>query len=265
MRQLKIKPIIGNTELWKQECDRIMPLLISKWAIIVNYSNQADAKILFWWDWSIFHEARRDLRNWIKRIVPIVWIKAWNPKSKWMLLNDFSWIEDAQIIYDGISNSITEKFNYLEGFIDWKKEYAFNDITSIRSKAQSAATNVYLDWKLIFERALWDWLIISTPQWSAAYNEKAWWVINSTTNTFQITGISSVFSSLILDNSSKIKLVTLESEKRPQRVEIDWRIVARNVKEIEISGSNRFSLINFVQWRSFRDKIISEILRSSSN
>ena len=265
MKNLNAKIVIGNTPLALKEFERFKPLFDSWLIKQVEATINADLRIVFGWDWSILREARKDIDE-AGAVVPIFWIKAGNPESKWMLLNDLSEIEDLDHIYSLISESLSERFNYLESkikFSSWEEifEYSFNDISIIRAKAQTAASDVFLDGKLVFKRAMWDWFIISTPQGSTAYARAAWWVVVPALNTMQITWNNSSFANLVLENTSKIKLIILESEKRPQLIEIDWNRIEQGIEEVSIETSKKYSLLKFISWISFRDKMIRQALK----
>jgi len=270
MANLNLKVITGETELAAEAYTKLQPVLASSGIQEVEHEQEADCRVVLGGDGTMLRETRKDISSevaqGILRVVPIFGIKAGNPRSKGMLLNDLDGITDKDEIIEAIQKSTTERFHYLGVIaIDSVGQvinlHAFNDVSTIRAKAQTAATQVVLGRRTIMERAMGDGFIVCTPQGSTAYNANAGGVVTPALNTIQLTGNNSDFSNLVLDDSTEIELVTLEPEKRPQRMEVDGMLISDDIRAIQIGVSEFYSLLNFIKGRSFRDKMIQEALR----
>lgn len=266
MANLNLKVIVGETELAHQEYERLKPFLSSPGIGEVEYRRDADQRLVLGGDGTMLKEARRDVVEGAEWGTPIFGIKAGNPRSKGMLLNAIE-PTDGDELLEAIETSVQERFNYLLAEITDQEgrtiqSFVFNEIAAFRTRAQTAATDVALDGKIIAPRTMGDGILVCTPQGSTAYNLHAGGVVTPALNTMQITGISSNFSNLVIDNTSRVRLEILEAAKRPQRAEADGVILSEAIKSIEISRANAFSLINFIAECTFRDKMIQEALRN---
>lgn len=246
---------------------RIEPALTSEGVAIVKHAEDADCRLVFGGDGTMLQEARRDLRRGYNgEPVPIFGIKAGNPRSMGMLLNDVAG-EEPDAVIEAIRNGIYQRFYYLKVVIEGingnsRTEFVFNDVTTIRANAQTAATNVFLDGRLIKERAMGDGMLICTPQGSAAYSLKAGGTVTPDLGTIQLTGIVSDLRSLAFREDALLRLEVLEAQKRPQRAEGDGRILMRKIRAIEARKSKIFSTIMFMAEQSFNEKMIAEALRT---
>jgi NAD+ kinase len=266
MANLNLKIIIGDTELAQAAYDKFEPILSSEIAKEVSHRRDADFRLVFGGDGTALKEGRQDLKHRPGILPPIFGIKAGNPKSKAIALNPISHKDPSEIIKD-IRSSKSEIFHYLKVVITNIRKnistfYALNEVNTWRNPGTTAYNDIYLNGTRIMERVMGDGIIVCTPKGSTGYNLKAGGSVCTDMGTIQVTGICSDFPSLTENKSSEIKIVTLESEKRPQCVEIDGRLVRKNILEVSIMEADRYSKINFIPEISYQERMIQEALRN---
>jgi NAD+ kinase len=267
MSNLNIKVITGQTELAQDAREKIQPFLELPEVSETEHRQDADLRLVLGGDGTALQEARHSLEIPNNGLPPIFGIKAGNPRSKGMLLNDVLDLEPDALL-EIIRTAIDQKFHYLQASIlngsdETQEILAFNDINTVREAAQSAAMRIILNNETIAERAMGDGMLVCTPQGSTAYNLAAGGKVATAMSTLQITGLISSVSSLVVPDNSHIRFEILEPEKRPQRAETDGRIISRDVRSLEISKSELHSVLKFIKELPFRRKMIQEALRSN--
>lgn len=267
MSNLNLKVIVGKTELAPSAYEQIKPMLSLPGVTEVKDRRDADLRLVLGGDGTAMQEARFKLTTPENGFPPIFGIKAGNSNSKGMLLNDVRHLEPDALL-EAIKRSVAERFHYLRIIAELqrgqtKEVLSFNDVNTIRQAAQSAATRILLNNEPIAARTMGDGILVCTPQGSAAYNLKAGGRVATAMNTLQITGIVSSMSSLVVPDSSRIRLEVLEPQKRPQLAEFDGHTLARNIQALDISTSELFTVLQFVAELPFRRKLIEEALKHS--
>jgi len=261
MANLNLHITKGETQLSGIFYEKIAPLLESREISEVSNPLDADYRLVLGGDGSALQEARRDLAN--QNLPPIFGIKAGNKRSRGMFLNSIEIPDSAEEFARIINQSVQEQLYYLhvisEDFQKRIKEiYAFNDISTLRMEAQSAATKILINGNEYekLQRVMGDGLIISTPQGSTAYNLAAGGIIATSAENVLLTGNNSNYGSLVLPRNTVIDLEMLETEKRPQKLESDGYTIMENVQKIRTSPSEKFSNFAFIPGQSLEEKLI---------
>jgi len=266
MANLNIFVIKGPTELSEAAYQKIKPILNTAEVQEVLSRVLADIILVLGGDGTVMHAARKDLKVLSEDRQPIFGIKAGNPRSKGMLLNDINLDADLDKVIEIIKNSHASKLHYLKILAQSvsgkvKEFYGFNDVSTLRKEAQSAATQISINEKIGMDRCMGDGIIMATPQGSTAYNLSAGGTVASSMDSIVLTGNNSNMGSIVLPKQSEILLEVLESEKRPQKLESDGRLILENLEWVQVTTSNQFSILRFALDHKFEDKLIAEALR----
>ena len=150
------------------------------------------------------------------------------------------------------------------------KAIAINDVSLLRQSRQTSSLKIMNKNKLIIKNLIADGIIISTPAGSTAYNLSVHGpILSLNSKKIAVTPISPFrprrWKGKILSNTSLIKIINLNTKKRPVSVVVD-NIEIRNIKSVEIKTNNKikFKLL-YDKHNSLHKKIQIEQLRKQTS
>ena len=147
---------------------------------------------------------------------------------------------------------------------------AFNEISLFRQTRQTVALEIKIGKKTLIKRLIGDGVLVSTPAGSTAYNLSVHGpILSLNSGKLAITPISPFrprrWKGKIVSNISKIKLINLDSKKRPVAAVAD-NIEIRNIKVLEIKVNKNINLtLLHDPERSLVKRIKIEQLRKNFN
>ena len=130
-----------------------------------------------------------------------------------------------------------------------KSAIAINEVSLLRQSRQTASLRIFKEKKCLIKKLISDGVLISTPAGSTAYNLSIHGpILSLNSKKIAITPISPFrprrWKGKILSSSSLIKIVNLDTYKRPVSVVAD-NIEVRNIKyvKVKINNSIKFKLL----------------------
>ena len=151
-----------------------------------------------------------------------------------------------------------------------KKSIAINEVSILRQSRQAASLSIQTGTKIIIKRLISDGVLVSTPAGSTAYNLSVHGpILSLNSKKIAVTPISPFrprrWKGKILSNTSLIKIINLNTKKRPVSVVVD-NIEIRNIKSVEVKTNNKikFKLL-YDKNNSLHKKIQIEQLRKQTS
>lgn len=151
------------------------------------------------------------IRNNYSKNIPFLWINFGN---KWFLLQDKSIILEK-------NNFIEKKYSLFDVFVNWEKKSTFINeinISALNGKMWEFQLNIGKTEELKIKS---DWLVVSSPLGSTAYNSSLWWPL--------------------LSHHSKSIVITWKAVWGPKHLP---SIVTNENDTITIKNSGRFHWLN---------------------
>ena len=141
----------------------------------IKYNWDLDILIVFGWDGSILRANQLLWWNDVK----ILWVNMWS-LGFLSEINPDTILDRLKLVLEG-EYTIDEREMLCVCILRWKKELkcwrALNDaVISYNDLARLIHVKARVDGKVLAHYKS-DWLIVSTPTWSTAYNISAWWPI----------------------------------------------------------------------------------------
>ena len=151
--------------------------------------------------------------------------------------------KSKKITIKTLKASIIDKKNNKKNLI------AINEISIFRQSRQTAFLNIKLKNKNIIKKLIADGVLVSTPAGSTAYNLSVRGpILSLNSGKLAITPISPFrprrWNGKIISDKSTVKIVCLNSDKRPVAVSAD-NVEIRNIKSLKIS-MNQSGKINLL-------------------
>ena len=186
------------------------------------------------------------------------------------LMNKFK----LQNIEKNISISKLVSISPLEAKVTTKKNkilyaFAINEVSLLRQSRQTASLKIISGKRDIIKKLISDGVIISTPAGSTAYNLSVHGpILSINSRKIAVTPISPFrprrWKGKILSSSTSIKIINLNTEKRPVSVVAD-NLEIRNVKNVKIKTNNsiKFKLL-YDRNNSLAKKIKLEQIRKQT-
>jgi len=257
--------LTNNNNLSKKNLD-----LLSKKFDIVDLENKAHEKaqavIVIGGDGTMLHS----IHQYMDLNIPFYGIKAGHLG---FLMNDVTLTEDTvDDIYKDINHSKTISISPLhmkatcingESF----EELALNEVSLLRQTHQAAKLELHVNGDMQIETLVSDGIIVSTPAGSTAYNLSAGGpILPINANLLAITPISPFrprrWHGALLNSDSKVKIRIIDPAKRPVSATADFHEV-RDIKEVDITLSNKKIELLFSPRQSFEDKTLKEQFSST--
>jgi NAD kinase len=234
----------------------------NKQYIIEEFSNSLEFKnfieklewkynIVLGWDGTMLEAIKRYHNNWNKFIPINFW-------SMWFLLQDKS-------IISGNNDFIDYSYSLFDIYINWEYSTTFTNEINITASAWKIWEYSVKIWDKETFYLKWDWLLISTPLGSTAYNKSLWWPIllhnsNSIVLTAKAVHTPSWLTSLVLNENENI---TIENVWRFHWLEIYcdsiwWKINTENTS-IQVKISEHKLIISI--WESELKKWENKIFK----
>ena len=157
-------------------------------------------------------------------------------------------------IKKNISKSKLVSISPLEAKIKTKKNkilsaFAINEVSLLRQSRQTASLQITCNKKIMIKKLISDGVIISTPAGSTAYNLSVHGpILSINSKKIAVTPISPFrprrWKGKILSSSTSIKIINLNTKKRPVSVVAD-NFEVRNIKSVKIKTNNsiKFKLL----------------------
>jgi NAD+ kinase len=128
-----------------------------------------------------------------------------------------------------------------------KNLIAFNEISLFRQSRQTASLRIKIGKKNIIKKLVGDGVLISTPAGSTAYNLSANGpILSLNSGKLAVTPISPFrprrWKGKIISNKLKIKLINLDSKKRPVAAVAD-NYEIRNIKSLTIKTKKNINIV----------------------
>jgi NAD+ kinase len=177
-------------------------------------------------------------------------------------------------IKKNISRSKLVSISPLEAKVTTKKNktlsaFAINEVSLLRQSRQTASLRIVSGKNAIIKKLISDGVIISTPAGSTAYNLSVHGpILSINSKKLAVTPISPFrprrWKGKILPSSSSIKVINLNTKKRPVSVVAD-NLEIRNIKKVEIKTNNsvKFKLL-YDKNNSLTKKIKLEQIRKQT-
>ena len=147
---------------------------------------------------------------------------------------------------------------------------AINEVSLLRQGRQTAALKILIGKKILIQKLICDGILVSTPAGSTAYNlSVSGPILPLYSKKLAITPISPFrprrWKGKILSSSSEIKIINLNTKKRPVSVVAD-NIEIRNIKSVKIKVKNliKFKLL-YDKNNSLTKKIKLEQIRNQTS
>ena len=166
------------------------------------------------------------------------------------LMNKFKTIN----VHKSISKAKSVSISPLEMKVVNKKNkilssYAINEVSLLRQSRQTASLQIVGRNKIIIKRLIADGVLVSTPAGSTAYNLSVHGpILSLNSKKIAVTPISPFrprrWRGKILPSSSIIKIINLNTKKRPVSVVAD-NVEIRDIKSVKIKVNNliKFKLL----------------------
>ena len=157
-------------------------------------------------------------------------------------------------IYKKISRAKPVSISALEMKATTKKNktvsaYAINEVSLLRQSKQTSSLQIFTKKRILIKKLTADGVLVSTPAGSTAYNLSIHGpILSLNSKKIAVTPISPFrprrWKGKILSSSSIIKIINLETKKRPVSVVAD-NVEVRNVKSVQIKINNliKFKLL----------------------
>ena len=151
-----------------------------------------------------------------------------------------------------------------------KKIIAINEVSLFRQSRQAASLKLIIGKKTIIKKLIGDGILISTPAGSTAYNLSVHGpILSLNSEKLAVTPISPFrprrWKGKIISNNLKIKLINLDSKKRPVAAVAD-NIEVRNIKSLSVKIDKNIKLsLLYDSKRSLEKKIKIEQVRRDFN
>ena len=127
--------------------------------------------------------------------------------------------------------------------------YAINEVSLLRQSKQTSSLQILAKKKILIKKLIADGVLVSTPAGSTAYNLSVHGpILSLNSKKIAVTPISPFrprrWKGKILPSSSIIKIINLETKKRPVSVVAD-NVEVRNIKSVQIKINNliKFKLL----------------------
>ena len=166
------------------------------------------------------------------------------------LMNKFK----LQDIYKNISRAKPVSISPLEMKATTKENktvsaYAINEVSLLRQSKQTSSLQILAKKRILIKKLIADGVLVSTPAGSTAYNLSIHGpILSLNSKKIAVTPISPFrprrWKGKILPSSSIIKIINLETKKRPVSVVAD-NVEVRNIKSVQIKINNliKFKLL----------------------
>ena len=166
------------------------------------------------------------------------------------LMNKFK----LQNIYKKISRAKPVSISPLEMKATTKENktvsaYAINEVSLLRQSKQTSSLQILDKKRILIKKLIADGVLVSTPAGSTAYNLSIHGpILSLNSKKIAVTPISPFrprrWKGKILPSSSIIKIINLETKKRPVSVVAD-NVEVRNIKSVQIKINNliKFKLL----------------------
>ena len=166
------------------------------------------------------------------------------------LMNKFK----LQDIYKKIFRAKLVSISALEMIATTKKNkivsaYAINEVSLLRQSKQTSSLQILDKKRILIKKLIADGVLVSTPAGSTAYNLSVHGpILSLNSKKIAVTPISPFrprrWKGKILPSSSIIKIINLETKKRPVSVVAD-NVEVRNIKSVQIKINNliKFKLL----------------------
>ena len=127
--------------------------------------------------------------------------------------------------------------------------YAINEVSLLRQSKQTSSLQILAKKRILIKKLISDGVLVSTPAGSTAYNLSVHGpILSLNSKKIAVTPISPFrprrWKGKILPSSSIIKIINLETKKRPVSVVAD-DVEVRNIKSVQIKINNliKFKLL----------------------
>ncbi len=127
--------------------------------------------------------------------------------------------------------------------------YAINEVSLLRQSKQTSSLQILAKKRILIKKLIADGVLVSTPAGSTAYNLSIHGpILSLNSKKIAVTPISPFrprrWKGKILPSSSIIKIINLETKKRPVSVVAD-NVEVRNIKSVQIKINNliKFKLL----------------------
>ena len=166
------------------------------------------------------------------------------------LMNKFK----LQDIYKKIFRAKSVSISALEMKATTKKNktvsaYAINEVSLLRQSKQTSSLQILTNKSILIKKLIADGVLVSTPAGSTAYNLSIHGpILSLNSKKIAVTPISPFrprrWKGKIVPSSSIIKIINLETKKRPVSVVAD-NVEVRNIKSVQIKINNliKFKLL----------------------
>ena len=166
------------------------------------------------------------------------------------LMNKFK----LQDIYKKIFRAKPVSISQLEMKATTKKNkivsaYAINEVSLLRQGKQTSSLQILTKKRILIKKLIADGVLVSTPAGSTAYNLSIHGpILSLNSKKIAVTPISPFrprrWKGKIMSSSSMIKIINLETKKRPVSVVAD-NVEVRNIKSVQIKINNliKFKLL----------------------
>ena len=187
------------------------------------------------------------LKKYQKYKKPFYWM---NRGTFGFLMNKFK----LQDIYKKIFRAKLVSISALEMIATTKKNkivsaYAINEVSLLRQSKQTSSLQILTKKRILIKKLIADGVLVSTPAGSTAYNLSVHGpILSLNSKKIAVTPISPFrprrWKGKVLPSSSIIKIVNLETKKRPVSVVAD-NVEVRNIKSVQIKINNliKFKLL----------------------
>lgn len=144
-----------------------------------------------------------------------------------------------------------------------QRHLAINEVSLLRQTRQAANIRIYIDGVVRCETLVADGVIVATPAGSTAYNLSAQGpIVPLGVNLLALTPLSAFrprrWKGALLASKSRIRLETLQPQKRPISATADWGEV-RDVLDVEIIERRDIGLrLLFDKAHNLEDRILNE-------
>lgn len=267
-----IKPVIELIEFLLKEGKRVFisqhaqkSLEGTKYSKLdsVDYSKKIDLYVVFWWDWSILR-VNRNLQYYDAKILCINMWKLWFMSA----LSPEGIIENIKLLF-AWNYTLDERSLIDVTVFRWNKEIingqvlnelviSYKDISRIifiKAKADGCVIANYAS----------DWLIISTPTWSTAYNISAWWpILFPKIPAFILTPICShsfTQKPIVIPDNTKLSFELMRENKEKCSLTLDGQVV-HTVQMWDIINAKKFKdTFKFIRlsWENFYKTIKNKL------
>ena len=140
---------------------------------------------------------------------------------------------------------------------------AFNEVSIFRATAQAARLSIEVDGKERLKQLVCDGVMVATPQGSTAYNLSARGpILPLNAPLLALTPVSPFrprgWNGALLQNTSSVRITSMEPEKRPVIAVADHTEV-RHALTVDIrEDRDRFGLVLFDSGQTWDERILSE-------